>query len=284
MNTWRTLSKDESTVTLEKFDGFGSTKITDIDSLEQDDIKIGIAIDVETTGTDKTKDEIIEVGLRIFYFSPVTGKILGLGEFMSSLNEPQKNLDPTITKITGISNSSLKNQRVDWKKVTELINSANLIVAHNAKFDRGFIDKYCKYNTKPVWSCTMTQVDWVQHNLPTSNLVLLGAFHGYFTDAHRALVDAELVIKILSINPKYMLELYQGAHAIRSLIEVSNTQYEQRTLLTKIGFRWNPTKKIWYKLCFKKDVQSEVKILEKELEDDAPTIEVSDIPLSDNFK
>jgi DNA polymerase III subunit epsilon len=284
LNTWRTLSKDESTVTLEKFDGFGSTKTTDIESLEQDDVKIAVAIDVETTGTDKNKDDVIEIGVRVFYFSPVSGKILGLGESFSSLNEPQKNIDSLITKITGISNSEVKNQHADWGKVSSILNSANLIVAHNARFDRNFIDKYCKYSTKPVWACSMSQVEWAQHNLPTTNLVLLSAYHGYFTNAHRALVDAEMVIKVLSLNPKYLLELYENAHVMRSMIEVSNTQFEQRTKLTKIGFRWNPMKKIWYKLCLKKDLQSEVKSIENELRDNAPTIEVTDIPLSENFK
>src|SRR5689334_13395297 len=63
--------------------------------------KTGILIDVETTGLDQQKDEVIELGMVKFdYFAD--GRVAGLRDVFSSFNEPSAPIPPEVTALTGI--------------------------------------------------------------------------------------------------------------------------------------------------------------------------------------
>src|SRR3989344_6262974 len=91
-------------------------------------------VDVETTGTSPTADRIIEIGIiRVEKYKIV--------DSFESLIDPQKYLDPVITKITGITQRDLlaaPTFEETLGKVKELI-SGSVFVAHNARFDYAFL-------------------------------------------------------------------------------------------------------------------------------------------------
>lgn len=283
MNTWHTISKDQKTVTLSRFEGYGDSTFSE-KKLTDEDYKVACVIDFETTGLDRFKDSVIEIGLRLFYFDPSDGKILGIGESYSSLNDPKSEVDSKVTKITGLKYSDLKNQQIDWVAVSELLDNVSLIIAHNAAFDRHFLDLNLQYSKRVIWACTLQQIDWINHGFPSANLQLLSAFHGYFSSSHRALSDVDSLLKLLSCNPKYMLELYQNAHISKARIKIMNTAYEHRNELKKLRYLWNPVNKTWRKMISKKEVETEIQLIKDALKDFEPQIEVEDIPLSENFK
>ena len=105
-------------------------------NLFSDTVKICF-LDLETTGLKKDQDEIIEIALRLVKIDKSNGKIISIE---SSLNHLmiQKKLDPVITTVTGITNEMIKNHKIDWSKVDAIIKNTDIIVAHNAQFDRGF--------------------------------------------------------------------------------------------------------------------------------------------------
>lgn len=280
---WQTISKDQKTVTLSRFEGYQDSSLVDVD-LDESDYKIACIIDFETTGLDKFRDTVIEIGLRLFYFDPSDGKILKIGKSYSCLNDPKREISSKITKITGIKNSDLKNQEIDWVIVSEFLENVSLIVAHNAAFDRHFLDKNLQYSRRAIWACSLQQIDWVNYGFPSSNLELLAAYHGYFSNSHRALSDVDSLLKLLSSNTKYMLELYQNAHVSKARIKITNTSYEHRNDLKKLRYLWNPITRSWQKMISKKDVDAEVEEIKQALKGFEPQIEIEDIPLSDNFK
>ena len=103
--------------------------------------KTGILLDVETTGLDQQKDEIIELGMVKFDYLP-DGRIAGLKDAFSSFNEPSVSIPLDVTALTGITNEMVAGQRIDEAAVSSFANDAVIVIAHNASFDRKFAERY----------------------------------------------------------------------------------------------------------------------------------------------
>jgi DNA polymerase-3 subunit epsilon len=65
--------------------------------------KTGILLDVETTGLDQRKDDVIELGMVKFDYLP-DGRIADLRDVFSSFNEPSEAIPSEIIALTGITN------------------------------------------------------------------------------------------------------------------------------------------------------------------------------------
>jgi DNA polymerase-3 subunit epsilon len=103
--------------------------------------KTGIILDVETTGLDQQKDEIIELGMVKFDYLP-DGRIAGLRDVFTSFNEPSGFIPPEVTALTGITAEMVAGQRIDAAAVSSFVADAVIVIAHNAGFDRKFAERY----------------------------------------------------------------------------------------------------------------------------------------------
>lgn len=102
--------------------------------------RLGLFVDVETTGLDPTKHEIIELGMIPFsYLSD--GLICDIGPPFEQFQEPSSPIPPTITRLTGINDAMVAGQRIDVDAVRALVDRASLVIAHNASFDRRFLER-----------------------------------------------------------------------------------------------------------------------------------------------
>jgi len=124
--------------------------------------KTGILLDVETTGLDQQKDEVIELGMVKFNYLP-DGRIAGLRDVLSSFNEPSTPIPPEVTALTGITNEMVAGQRVDEEAVSSFADDAVIVIAHNASFDRKFAERYWPIFQRKAWGCSATEVEWRKH-------------------------------------------------------------------------------------------------------------------------
>ena len=97
--------------------------------------RITVIVDTETTGLDHRHDEVIELGMVAFVHDAEGAVVDVIGTF-SALQEPTKPIGPEITRLTGITDAMVEGQRIDIDAVEAFIESADLVIAHNAGFDR----------------------------------------------------------------------------------------------------------------------------------------------------
>jgi DNA polymerase-3 subunit epsilon len=76
------------------------------------------------------------------------------------LREPGKPVPREITALTGIDDAMVAGQTLDPAEVASFAAPAALMIAHNASFDRRFLERFSDtFSIKP-WACSMSQIDW----------------------------------------------------------------------------------------------------------------------------
>ena len=210
-----------------------------------------VIIDVETTGLNKENDEIIQIAMRPFFVSPTTGEVSGVKKSIEYLQEPSRPLSPIITDITGFVDEDLKGHSIPWDKVAKILSKCQFVIAHNASFDRQWIEKALQKNgqivpSDVVWCCSMTQVDWTVICRASKALEVLCAWHGFFYDSHNAVADVDATLHLLR-KEKYMTEMLDNAMQPDYHVFAAGSLREENHLLKQRRYRWNPELGCWWK-------------------------------------
>ena len=207
--------------------------------------KIGLCLDTETTGLNHTEDKIIELGIVAFEYDPMTAKILRITDRYNGFEDPGRPLLGEITEITGITDEMLAGQAFDEDRISSLAGMATLVIAHNAAFDRKFVEDRFPVFTEIPWACTVSQIDWSKQRIGTRVLeYLLFKCGGYSIKAHRALDDAEGVLGLLlgefpGTGGAIFKELLERSLEITSKIYAVGAPFAKKDILKQRGYRWN---------------------------------------------
>ncbi len=206
---------------------------------------IGLCLDTETTGLDHGRDRIIELGIVAFEYDPSSGEISRIIDRYNGFEDPGRPLSGEVKEITGISDEMLAGKRLDDQKVLQLAGQASLVIAHNAAFDRKFVEARFPVFAHIPWGCSVSQIDWQAERISSRSLeYLLYKCGGYCINAHRALDDAEGLLGLLlcrlpvSDRPVFG-ELLNNARAVTSRICAVNAPFDRKDLLKQRGYRWN---------------------------------------------
>lgn len=155
-------------------------------------------VDCETTGLDVHVDHIIDLGIVVVEFDPATGLLYDVVARISQLEDPGSPLSAEITELTGITDAMVAGQKIDDALVNTVLEDVALVIAHNAGFDRAFLEKRLPVFATKWWACSMADGPWDAMKTGSKKLewlviTLLKLFYG----AHRALIDAEVVLPLL---------------------------------------------------------------------------------------
>ena len=159
--------------------------------------RVGLVVDVETTGADLRGDEVIELAMVRFAYTPA-GEVLGVVDTFQGYHEPTRAISAEISALTGISAETVAGHALDPEAVGAFVAPAVIVLAHNAAFDRRFAERLHPYFSTKAWGCTMNEPPWREEGFEGLKLAYLAAQSGVFYDKHRALHDCHATLHLLS--------------------------------------------------------------------------------------
>lgn len=195
-----------------------------------------IVLDFETTGLSPDMgDRAIEIGAVRLEGGVVT-------ERFQALMNPGQRVSAFIEDYTGITNEMLSDApscSCVMKQFAEFIEGYNL-VAHNASFDKRFLDAELTRISKGYsgkFACSMLAARRIFQNAPNHQLGTLVRYANIPSDGgfHRALYDSEMTAKLWSVMLENISERYSMSDIPFSLIQkLSKTPKKSvRSLLLK---------------------------------------------------
>ncbi|CAN5117794.1 DNA polymerase III subunit epsilon [soil metagenome] len=159
-----------------------------------------IVLDTETTGFDpKTGDRLIEVGCIEIH------DLLPTGRTFHRLVNPERLIPPDAIRVHGITDDKVKDAPKFHEIVHDLMEFLGdaPVIAHNAQFDRNFIDHECR----TCGHVLLEEVRWIDTlqlaqkrfpGMPNSLDALCKRFKVSLADRtfHGALIDARLLAEV----------------------------------------------------------------------------------------
>jgi DNA polymerase-3 subunit epsilon len=214
-----------------------------------------LVLDTETTGLDWRSESIIELAMLAVDIDLQTGHPVGDVEVYEDFEDPGRPIPPEITKLTGITNKDVMGQKLNEDKIKDMVARADLIVAHNAGFDRPFVENRLEVFEHKAWACSFAGIDWKAQGLGSAKLEFLCSELGWFYDAHRAQVDCHALLRVLSADLKTSSEskpltglqqLFKSAENARTIVKAFGSPFETKDKLKARGYRWDAEARVWY--------------------------------------
>lgn len=210
--------------------------------------------DLETTGTDKDNDRVIEIGINLYS--------TGHRRYFDSVGQLVKSTVPVtekITHITGIQQSAVDAFGYEEENALDIIldfvGQADAVLGHNIRaFDWPIVEKWAKRLGVKLPNVLLVDTFEDIPDVPPESLITMCAKAGFVYDAHSALADSQAAMR---------LAMYHGIDVIverakmptvivKSLAPRTNTNSENK----EAKFRWAPAPySIWWKAVKEPDVQ-----------------------------
>lgn len=221
------------------------------------EVKTILVLDTETTGLDQAREKIIELALLRVDIDTATGLPVGPVQVYDGLEDPGKAIPPEVVAITGIQDADVQGQALDEARVAELMQGVDVVIAHNAGFDRPFVESRLPAFAALPWACSFADLDWKSLGRSSAKLESLAQELGLFYDAHRAEMDCHALLAVLAAplpqtQPALsgatrtgLAHLLQSAHNPSYRLSATNAPFEAKDLLKARGYRWNADQRVW---------------------------------------
>ncbi|MEY4505504.1 MAG: polymerase PolC-type [Pseudomonadota bacterium] len=210
-----------------------------------------LVLDTETTGLDHRQERIIELAMLSVLVDMGTGLPVGPVTVFEAFEDPGKPISPEVQALTGITDDDVRGQRIDDAQVRALVQAADVVLAHNAGFDRPFVEARWPEFEDKAWACSFAGMDWKAQGAGSAKLEFLAAESGWFYDAHRAQVDCHALLQVLTAPVKdgantRLLHLMQGTAQSRYKLRALGAPFEAKDSLKTRGYRWDADGRVWW--------------------------------------
>jgi len=245
-------------------------------------------LDVETSGLDPAVSEITEVSVALYSLSAAHGRESGLLRTLSTLWHPGLNSPRLVLSdvddtevITGISSQGYLTgadavrrfdmrsgdgcaMLVSWLKSQDVV----AIAAHNAAFDRAFIDRLLPADLREGGENPKRWLDtsftspwkWASFRRANTNLRDLVLAHGLgISSAHRAGADVDMLVRCLDLYKRdlrtdLVTDLWEASKSLwwdadnPPLLITAEVAYANREIPKSLGLTWSQSTKTWSRM------------------------------------
>jgi DNA polymerase-3 subunit epsilon len=210
-----------------------------------------LVLDTETTGLDPTRDKIIELAILQVNVDSTTGLLVGDVQVYDGLEDPGITIPQEIQAITGINNEMVYGQRLDEARIAALLQGADLVIAHNAGFDRPFCEARIPAFAQLPWGCSFQEIDWKKEGYGSAKLSYLVMEKGWFYDAHRAEVDCHALLAVLdeilpTTQQSGLAKIIAVSQRPSFKVSATGAPFEAKDLLKARAYRWNAEQRVWH--------------------------------------
>jgi DNA polymerase-3 subunit epsilon len=249
-------------------------KLSDcVEASDGSQTRTGMFLDVESTGLDIRASQIIELCITPFEYG-IDGRIVSVGQPLHQFNEPEEPIPSEITAITGLTDEVVTGHRLDISVIEAFVERANILLAHNAAFDRPLVERISPIFASKPWACTMCDVPWKEEGVEGRRLSELLSGFQFFFEAHRAVDDCEAGIALLTMKlPKsgerVLNRVLKAARQPTWRIFADAAPFEMKDTLKRRGYKWNADRMLgpraWWKDVPSDLVDAEVAYLQSEI-------------------
>lgn len=172
-------------------------------------------VDTETTGLSSRMDRIIEIAIVLAEVDWETGQILQRLDQYEGLQDPGRRIPAEAMAVHGITDAMVRGHRIDERACAGLLAEADICLAHNSGFDKGFVGQVVPETHSYTWGCTCRGIPW-KKLYPSIHSTALQSLSRHFGSAqgvaHRALGDVETTMNLVALPG------IQGARAFQHYI------------------------------------------------------------------
>lgn len=210
-----------------------------------------VVLDTETTGLDASKDSIIELALLRVDIDNTSGLPVGEVQVYDGLEDPGRPIPKEVVALTGLTDADVRGQKIDEARVLELLKGVDLVIAHNAGFDRPFAEHRMGRFKELPWACSFADIDWKAQGRSSAKLESLAQANGWFYDAHRAEMDCHALLAVLAttlptLAHTGLAHLLAAAKAPSFRLQATMAPFEAKDKLRSRGYRWNAEQRVWH--------------------------------------
>lgn len=163
--------------------------------------ELALLLDCETSGTNANLHRAVEVAYLLVAFSsrPEDGnRLLGAVDGYTALQDPGPGpVNPISMRMHGIPFAHLIGRSLDLRRIKRLVESCNLVIAHNVEFDHRFLVKVTPELDQRPWFCSFRGIEWKNLGFPSCKLRELSQSLGLPLPGHRAPGDVIALYRLL---------------------------------------------------------------------------------------
>ena len=212
-----------------------------------------LILDTETTALSPQEGICIEVGAVLFHV-PSRSVLQQLSFLLPCSSNPAEGINglpPAVTRLPQPLEAALDLFQAQLR-------GAEVVVAHNAAFDRQWFGQGCLPDLSLPWICSMEDIRWPAERLlkPNPSVRDLALAYGVpVWAAHRALTDCQYLVHVFE-RCADLEELLVAAQEPRHLYR-ARLSYAERHQAREAGFRWNdPVSGSWSRRLSQKELEA----------------------------